>query len=245
MSSIGYINQFESMGNLDGPGTRFVMFLQGCMLRCKYCHNPETFQRLTDKEYEYTVDDVVSKVMKLKSYYRNGGVTISGGEPLLQMEFVLELVKKLKTNKFHVAIDTSGVPFRLDDKKTIAQFDKLIEYVDLFLVDIKHINSKKCQELTNFGNKNTLDFLEYLKQKNKTVWIRYVLVPGITDEKSDLIKTGKLINSMPNIENVDILPYHSMARAKWDKLGLEYQLDKVSDASKKDVNSAYKVMFNL
>lgn len=245
MSSVGYINQFESMGNLDGPGTRFVIFLQGCMLRCQYCHNPETLKIIHDKKYEYTTDNVFNMIMQLKSYYINGGVTISGGEPLLQMDFIIELAKKLHKEKLHVAIDTSGAPFRLDDKEFMSKLDELLEYTDLFLVDIKHIDEKKCIELTNYTNKNTLDFLKYLDEKKKAVWIRYVLVPGKTDDREDLIKTGQFINSLSNIENVDILPYHSMARAKWDKEGLKYQLDGVKDVNTDQVNKAYKVMFNL
>ncbi|MEG0365024.1 MAG: pyruvate formate-lyase-activating protein [Erysipelotrichales bacterium] len=241
----GYINQFESMGNLDGPGTRFVMFMQGCMLRCKYCHNPETFILKRDTEYEYTSDEVVDKVLALKSYYLNGGVTISGGEPLLQIDFIIDVAKKLKKAGLHVAIDTSGAPYDIDNKEFMDKLETLIEYVDLFLVDIKHIDNDKCLELTNFGNKNTLSFIQYLNEKKKSIWIRYVLINGITDKKEDLIETGKFINSIEMIENVDILAYHNMAEAKWAQEGLKYQLTNVAPTSKDEVNKAYQVMFNL
>ncbi|WP_423364362.1 pyruvate formate-lyase-activating protein [Mycoplasma sp. P36-A1] len=240
---VGYVNQYESMGNLDGPGTRFVLFLQGCSLRCQYCHNPETFEISHNKEYAKTVEEVFNDIMKLKEYYlHDGGVTISGGEPLLQPDFVLALSKKLKKANFHVAIDTSGANFENNNTDFNNKIKEIVDVVDLFLVDIKHIDNDKCIELTTKPNTNTLSFIDYLSEKNKKVWIRYVLVPTKTDDEEDLKKTGDFILKHPNIENVDILKYHSMAKAKWDKLGLKYQL-KNRDANVDDVNKAYKIMF--
>lgn len=240
---MGYVNQYETMGNLDGPGTRFVIFLQGCLLRCKYCHNPETFNISQDNQYAKSVDTVFNDIIKLKEYYiHGGGVTISGGEPLLQIDFVLALTKKLKKVGLHVAIDTSGSTFNQDNQEYLTKIDELINYVDLFLVDIKHIDDQKCLEITGRSNHNTLSFIDYLENKQKEMWIRYVLVPDLTDDPLDLKATGDFILKHPHIKNVDILKYHSMARAKWDKEGLKYQLDN-REATVDDVNQAYKIMF--
>lgn len=242
---IGYINQYESMGNLDGPGTRFVVFLQGCPLRCQYCHNPETHVFKTDSKYQKSVDDVVNDIRKLRSYYVNGGVTLSGGEPLMQMDFIIELTKRIKKElKLHVAIDTCGAPFTSDNKVFMEKFNQLMENVDLFLVDIKHIDNDKAIKLTGKENHNTLALLKYLSEKQKPVWIRYVLVPGISDDPEDLKQTGAFINTLNNIENVDILPYHNMAEAKWAKEGLKYELSSIRNANKQDVLKAYDIMFN-
>lgn len=243
---IGYVNQYESMGNLDGPGTRFIVFLQGCPLRCQYCHNPETFEFKKDAQYAKTSSEVVKEIEKLKSYYQNGGVTISGGEPLMQMDFLIELTKKIKQKlKLHVAIDTSGAPFNKDNKLFMEKFNNLLEYVDLFLVDIKHIDDDSAIALTGQSNHNTIELLKYLNQINKPVWIRYVLVPDVTDDLVDLKETGKFIKSLSNIENVEILPYHNMAEAKWAKEGLKYQLKHIRNANKDDVLNAYNTMFDL
>lgn len=241
MSVIGYVNQYETMGNLDGPGTRFVVFLQGCGLRCQYCHNPETLELSTDEKYRKTSEEVFNDIIKLEAYYRNGGVTISGGEPLLQLDFIIDLASKLKQRNLHIAIDTAG---SIDLETNREKLDKLVENVDLFLVDIKHIDDEKAKVLTKASNKNNMAFLKYLNQKQAKVWIRYVLVPSITDNENDLKATGNLIKTMENIENVEILPYHSMAQAKWAKLGLKYQLDSIRNANQEDVKKAYEKMFN-
>jgi len=243
MSVVGYVNQYESMGMLDGPGTRFVVFLQGCLLKCQYCHNPETIEINHTSKYQKTSDEVFNEIYKLRHYYKNGGVTISGGEPLLQLEFVIDLCKKLKKIDLHVAIDTSGAFFNKNNELQMKQLEELNRYVDLYLVDIKHIDEKKCLELTGKSNKNTLAFLEYLNQNNKPVWIRYVLLKGKTDDENDLRKTGEFIDSLSNIENVEILPYHSMAKQKWNDLGWKYQLDNYDDTSKDEVVKAYRIMF--
>lgn len=240
MSVIGYVNQYETMGNVDGPGTRFVVFLQGCTLRCQYCHNPETLIFSTDEKYHKTSDEVLNDIIKLEPYYRNGGITISGGEPLLQLDFIIDLATKLKKRNLHVAIDTAGT---IDVELNKDKLDKLVENVDLFLVDIKHIDDEKAKEITKVSNKNNIAFLKYLNNKQAKVWIRYVLVPTITDDEKDLKNTGAFIKTMNNIENVEILPYHSMAKAKWTNLGLDYQLNSIRDANEDDVKNAYEKMF--
>ena len=245
MSVKGYVNQYESMGMVDGPGTRFVVFLQGCLLKCQYCHNPETIEIFKDKQYQKTSKEVFNEINKLKEYYQNGGVTISGGEPLLQLDFIIDLCKRLKKIKLHVAIDTSGAFYQPNNEKQFQQLKELLNYVDLFLVDIKHIDEKKCLALTTKSNQSTLAFLRYLDDNKKATWIRYVLLKGKTDDKEDLKKTGEFITSLTNIENVEILPYHQMAQQKWEDLGLKYELVDYKDSTPNDVKRAYQTMFNL
>ncbi|MDF9866670.1 pyruvate formate lyase activating enzyme [Bacilli bacterium PM5-3] len=243
MSVIGYVNQYESMGMVDGPGTRFVVFLQGCLLKCQYCHNPETIEINHSDKYKKSSDEVFNEIDKLKEYYRNGGVTISGGEPLLQLDFVVDLCKKIKSIGLHIAIDTSGAFFNRDNLKQNKQLQELFKYVDLFLVDIKHIDDKKCQKLTTRSNENTLQFLEYLNENNQAVWIRYVLLKGISDDENDLRKTGEFIKTLKNVENVEILPYHNMAAQKWKNLRMDYQLKDLVNTPIDDVKRAYQIMF--
>lgn len=243
MSVNGYVNQYESMGNVDGPGTRFVIFLQGCNLRCKYCHNPETISLNDNESLLKSSDEVVYEVEKLKHFYKNGGVTISGGEPLLQLDFLIDITKKIKKLGLHIAIDTSGSAFNLNNKLFMNKFNTLLNYVDLLLVDIKHIDENKCIDLCGYTNANSLSLLNYLDSINKSVWIRYVLVPTITDDINDLIKTGEFIKKLNNVENVEILAYHDMALSKWLSNNMEYLLCGVPNATEDDVNKAYQLMF--
>ncbi|MGL4382418.1 MAG: pyruvate formate-lyase-activating protein [Bacilli bacterium] len=234
----GSINSFESLGSVDGPGTRFVIFFQGCPLQCLYCHNPETQPFTTSNEY--TIQEVVMKVRKLKHYYQDGGITISGGEPLLQIDFLLGLVKSLKKELgLHIALDTSGISFNQNDPR----YSQLLDYIDLFMVDIKHIDDQKCLALTKVSNQQSLRMIEYLALKEKEVWIRYVLVPGYTDNEIDLINTGQYIMQFSNISNVEILPFHNMGASKYEQLNIDYQLSDVEDATTKDITRAYQIMF--
>lgn len=230
------IHSFESFGTVDGPGIRFVVFMQGCPLRCKYCHNRDTwdFQGGT----EYSLEDVLSQIRKYKNYFMpsGGGVTISGGEPLLQLKFLLELFPKLKAQGIHLAIDTSGSFDLTNDLK------KLIDMTDLFLLDIKCINDDICRDLTGVSNKKELTFAKYLSSIRKPMWIRQVLVPGITDKEKDLLKLKTFISSLRTVEKIEILPYHDMGRFKWEKLGLIYPLDGVPVASQEDVDRAKKIL---
>lgn len=243
MSVKGYVNQYETMGTVDGPGTRFVVFLQGCLLRCKYCHNPETIEANTGSEYVTDSDKVVEDILALKPYYLKGGVTLSGGEPMLQMDFIIDIAKKLKAEGLHVAIDTSGASFNPSNKEYIAKVDELIKYTDLFLLDIKHIDPQKHLELTTKSNTNTLAFAEYLSAHDAKMWIRYVLVPDFNDDEKSIRELGDYIKTLNGVENVEILPYHSMAIKKWEKLGWDYQLKGTRDADSNDVKRAYEIMF--
>ena len=229
------VHSIESFGTVDGPGIRFVLFLQGCSLRCKYCHNRDTWD-INTGEYK-SLDDIFNKVMRYKNYIcKNGGVTVTGGEPLLQYKFLIEFFKKLKKQHIHTCIDTSGMVKLTDDIK------ELIDLTDLFLLDIKHIDPDKCKELTGVSNKLELEFARYLSDNNKNMYIRQVLIPSITDDEQDLLKLKDFINSLNSVEKVEILPYHTMGKYKWKDLGLKYELENIPDANKNDIDRAKKIL---
>ena len=229
------VHSIESFGTVDGPGIRFVLFLQGCHLQCKYCHNRDTWN-MNGGEYK-SLDDIFEKIMKYKNYiYPNGGVTVTGGEPLLQVKFLIELFEKLKKENIHTCIDTSGMVALTDDIK------KLLSLTNLVLLDIKHIDSEKCKNLVGFNNERELAFARYLSDNNIHMWIRQVLVPGYTDDKQDLLKLKDFISSLNTVDKVEILPYHDMGRYKWEKLGLKYELDGVRVANDDDVKRAKNLL---
>ncbi len=224
----GYIHSTESFGTVDGPGIRFVFFLQGCPMRCQYCHNPDTWE--FKKNNAISVDNAVKEVLKYKNYLVGGGVTFSGGEPLCQIDFITQTAKKLKQNGIHIAIDTSGVTF--DGSK---KYDELISVVDLFLLDIKHIDSEKHREITGFTNENTLNFAKYLNKSNKEVWIRYVLCENLSDSETDLIDLKEFIKNLTCVSRVEVLPYHTLGVKKYEKLGIDYKLKGVNPPSKEKI----------
>lgn len=229
------VHSVETFGAVDGPGIRFVLFLQGCHLQCKYCHNRDTWD-MNNGSYK-SLDKIFDKIMNYKNYITpNGGVTVSGGEPLLQVKFLIELFTKLKKKKIHTCIDTSGMVTLTDDIK------HLLTLTDLVLLDIKHIDNEKCKDLVGFDNKLELEFAKYLSDNNIPVWIRQVLVPGYTDDENDLLKLRTFISSLNNVQKVEILPYHSLGKYKWSKLGLKYGLENVRDATSDDVKRAKKVL---
>ncbi len=231
----GRIHSFESLGAVDGPGIRFVIFMQGCSLQCKYCQNRDTWDLHGGKEY--TVEEIVEKVLKYKNYIQpDGGVTISGGEPMLQLTFLIELLKALKKEGFHTAVDTSG-SFSLTDK-----IKEVIDLTDLFLLDIKCINNAKCIELTGVSNEKELQFAHYLSSIKKTMWVRQVLVPGYTDDESDLKELKKFISSLSSVEKVEILPYHDLGKFKWQELDLSYPLEGIRTANTEDVKRAKRLL---
>ncbi len=231
----GKIHSFESLGALDGPGVRFVVFMQGCHLKCKYCQNRDTWDLCNGTSY--SVDQLVSKVLRYKNYITpNGGITISGGEPLLQSKFLIELFIKLKEHNIHTCIDTAGIINLTNDIK------KLIDLTDLFLLDIKCINDEKCIYLTGVSNKKELAFAKYLSDNNKPMWIRQVLVPGITDDEQDLLKLKEFIGTLKTVQKVEILPYHDLGKFKWEKLGYKYELDKYRTANTDDITKAKKIL---
>jgi pyruvate formate lyase activating enzyme len=218
----GYIHSVESFGTVDGPGVRFVAFFQGCPMRCRYCHNPDTWGESGGTPI--TVEDAVKEVRKYRSYLKKGGVTLTGGEPLLQLPFVTALCEALHKEGIHIAIDTCGYPFNPDDTETVAAFDRLIPYVDLFLLDIKQMDDEKHKRLTGRSNRNTLAFAAYLAERERPVWLRYVLCPTLTDREADLVALRAFADSLCNVEKIELLPYHTMGVEKYEKLGIPYPL---------------------
>lgn len=229
------VHSFESFGAVDGPGIRFVIFLQGCHLECKYCHNRDTWD-INSGKYE-SLDEIFTKVIRYKNYIcPNGGVTVTGGEPLLQVKFLVELFKKLKEENIHTCIDTSGMVTITDDIK------ELLSYTDLVLLDIKHIDDNKCRDLVGKSNKLELEFAKYLSDNNIKMWIRQVIVPGYTDNKEDLLKLKDFIDSLKTVEKVELLPYHNIGEFKWKKLGLKYPLEGIRQATNEDIKKAKEIL---
>ncbi len=227
------IHSIETMGTVDGPGVRFVVFFQGCPLRCLYCHNPDTWDNTIKKKM--SVDGILNKFDKVKEFLRSGGLTVTGGEPLLQIDFLVQLFKKCKEKNIHTALDTSGILFNKNDTKKI---DELIKYTNLVLLDIKHIDSEIHHKLTGQKNENVLDFARYLSKNNVPVWIRHVLVPGITLNKSQLVRLGEFLSTLDNIEALDLLPYHNMAIKKYEALNKEYHLKDTPIPTTKEIEDA-------
>ena len=230
------IHSIESFGTVDGPGIRFVIFMQGCALKCKYCHNRDTWD--INSGTLVSAEALIEKIERYKAYIlpSGGGVTVTGGEPLLQAKFLITLFKNLKKLKIPTAIDTSGMVDITDDIK------ELLGLTDLVLLDIKHINDEKCKELVGHSNKQELEFAKYLSDNNIPVWIRQVIVPGITDNKEDLLQLKEFINSLKNVKNIELLQYHELGKSKWENLGLDYELDGVPSASKEDIERVKKVL---
>lgn len=228
------IDSIETMGLVDGPGIRVVIFFNGCKLRCKYCHNPETWVRGKDN---YTVDEVYNKIMRCEPYFRNnGGVTFSGGEPLLHSEFIIELCKKLKENNIHTALDTAGVGN--------GNYDELLSYIDLVLLDIKHTDSIGYNKLTGGNIKYQEEFINVLNRLNKKVWIRQVVVPTITDSKEYILSLKEYLKKIDNIERIDLLPYHTMAIDKYKKIGIKYPLEGIPPMDKDKIDELYDILKN-
>lgn len=233
---LGRIHSIESMGTVDGPGVRLVVFFQGCPLRCRYCHNPDTWN--VNAGTEMSAEEILEHYDKNKAFYKTGGITVTGGEPLLQTDFLTELFKKAKEKDIHTCIDTSGITYNKDNASYMEKLDELMKYTDLIMLDIKHIDSEKHKSLTGHPNEGIIEFAKYLESIGKTVWIRHVVVPGITDDAADLINVGRFIGSLKNVKMVDILPYHTMGVHKYDELGIEYSLKDYPALSKSERDRA-------
>ena len=234
--TLGKIHSIESFGTVDGPGLRLVVFMQGCPLRCLYCHNPDTWK--TSGGREMSADDVLSEYKKNAVFYKNGGLTVTGGEPLLQIDFLLELFEKAKKEGIHTCIDTSGVTFQKEDSEYMQRLDRLMTYTDLIMLDIKHIDPEKHKTLTGQTNENILDFARYLDSKNISMWIRHVVLEGYTDGDGDLIALGEFIGTLKNAKALDVLPYHTMGVTKYAELGIKYRLEGMPSLSKSDAARA-------
>ncbi|TLG73784.1 pyruvate formate-lyase-activating protein [Culicoidibacter larvae] len=237
---IGNIHSIETFGTVDGPGVRFVVFMQGCPLRCQYCHNPDTWK--TGVGQKWTTDELLDEYEKYKVFLRGGGITITGGEPLLQIDFVTELFKKARERGIHTCIDTSGVTFRIKSETGMEKFTELMQYTDLVLLDLKHIETTAHKELTGVPNEAILRFALWLDKIGKPVWIRHVVIPGVTLNDRSLYQLGLFIGRLNNVEALDVLPYHVMGLSKWNALGWEYPLEGVEPATKDEAERARKII---
>ncbi len=265
------IHSIETFGSVDGPGVRLVVFFQGCLMRCKYCHNPDTWKIFTDDDSsqknsvkQMSVEEILQIYKKNMEFYKKGGITVTGGEPLLQIDFLIELFSSAKKfqvpNDFiatknggiHTTLDTSGIMFRFSSSEEnfeslntqTSKFDALCDVTDLVLLDIKHINDKKHIELTGQSNKNILAFAKYLSQKKIPVVIRHVLVPSMNDDFESLEKLADFICTLENVQKIEILAYHDMAKSKYEALKIKYPLEGVRVATKEDVKRAEQIIIN-
>ncbi len=272
---LGYVHSTESFGAVDGPGIRFVFFLQGCKMRCKYCHNPETWNLVTDYSKLYsdetsdaereelekkieentkllkdkgvkiearTPEDLLKQALRYKPYWKNGGgITVSGGEALLQMDFLIEFFKLAKAEGIHTTIDTAGNPFTREEP-FFSKFNELMNLTDLFLLDIKQINDDKHRDLTGFSNSNILDLAQYLSDQGKHMWIRHVLVPTITTDEDDLKKTKEFIDTLKTVDKVEVLPYHKLGITEWERLGIPYKLEGIDPPTDEEQKLAKSIL---
>lgn len=230
---LGNIHSIESCGTVDGPGVRFVVFLQGCPMRCKYCHNPDTWGLETNTQM--SVAEIFEKYEGVKEFLQHGGITATGGEPLLQIDFVTELFKEAQKRGVHTALDTSGITFTSSNTE---KFDKLMKFTNLVMLDIKHIDDEEHKKLVGHSNKKILAFAKYVSEKGVPMWIRHVVVPGITFNEKYLRELGKFIKTLNTVEALDVLPYHDMAIPKYESLGLEYPLKGTKPLSKEQALQA-------
>lgn len=232
-STIGYIHSVESFGAVDGPGVRFVAFLQGCPLRCLFCHNPDTWK--TDEGTKITADELFDQIKQYKSFIKNGGVTFSGGEPLMQPDFLVDVINQCKQEGIHTAIDTSGgVP--------LAKAKKAIEAADMLLLDIKDIDKDGCKALTGQSNSNAMDILNYCDYLEKDVWIRHVVVPSYTLDKTKLDRLGRVLSWYSCIKKVELMPFHKMGEYKWEYIDTPYQLTNIESPTNEDMKMAKEIM---
>lgn len=233
---IGKIHSIETFGTVDGPGIRYVIFLQGCHLRCKYCHNRDTWNTTIGTPKK--VSELVQDIQKYSDYikFSKGGVTVTGGEPLLQPKFLIALFTELKKLGFHTALDTSGM-FPLTP-----EVKQVLSLTDLVLLDIKHIDDEKCKDLVGFSNKLELEFAKYLSENRIKMWIRQVIIPGITDDENDLIRLKEFLQSLKTVEKIELNPYHTLGVYKWEDLGLEYPLKGVRQANNEDIERAKRIL---
>ena len=236
---LGAIHSIETFGLVDGPGVRYVIFMQGCHMRCKFCHNADTWKV---KEPDQSAEAVLKKALRYRPYWKeNGGITVSGGEPLLQIDFLIELFTQAKKEGVHTTLDTCGQPFTFAEP-FFSKFQELMKYTDLLLVDIKHIDTECHKVLTGRSNENILDMIRYLSDIKKPIWIRHVLVPERSDKDEYLTRLADFIHSLNNVEKVEILPYHTMGIYKWKELGLEYPLEGIDPPTKERVENAKKIL---
>lgn len=237
MSVIGHVHSIETCGTVDGPGIRFIIFLQGCLMRCKYCHNRDTWDLEGGKDM--TVEELMTELLQYRHFIEasGGGITISGGEAMLQPEFVKAMFEACRLEGIHTCLDTNGFVRRIDDTTK-----GVLDVADLVLLDIKQMDNKKHIDLTHVSNKYTLDFAKYLAENNQPVYLRYVVVPGYTDSVEDAHTLGKFIAPMKNIEKIEMLPYHELGKHKWTAMGEIYPLDGVSPPSRETMEEIKSIL---
>ncbi|WP_024989571.1 pyruvate formate-lyase-activating protein [Segatella albensis] len=236
----GYIHSIESFGSVDGPGIRFLIFLQGCPMRCQFCHNPDSWA--VSKQQEMTAEELLDKAERFRSYWGDkGGITVSGGEALLQIDFLLELFTKAHERGINTCLDTSAQPFRRHGE-WFDKFEALMQVTDTILLDIKHIRDDEHRKITCCSNQNILDCARYLSDIRKPVWIRHVLVPSITDKDEYLHELADFLSTLQNIERIDVLPYHTLGIFKYEKLGIPYPLDGVEPPTKERIENAKTIL---
>ncbi len=237
---IGHIHSHETFGLVDGPGVRYVVFMQGCRMRCQYCHNPDTWN-LTGGE-EWTPDALFQKCWRYHSYWRNnGGITVSGGEPLLQIDFLIAFFKLAKKKGVHTTLDTAGNPFTTEEP-FISKFEELMKYTDLVMLDLKQTDTAAHKKLTGWDNGNILQMARWLSDHGKDMWIRRVLVPGVTDDQEELKQLKQFIDSLQTVKRVEILPYHTLGQYKWENLNIPYPLEDVPTPTTEQVADAEMIL---
>ena len=236
----GYIHSLESFGSVDGPGVRYVIFLSGCAMRCQFCHNPDTWNMQAGTPY--TADELLEKALRYRSYWGSkGGITVSGGEPLLQIDFLLELFTKAKEKGVHTTLDTCGNPFTREEP-FFSKFEKLMEVTDLVMLDIKHMDEEQHVLLTGQKNDNILDMAKYLSDTGKSMWIRHVLVPERSDRDDYLWKLHDFIEKLDHVERVEVLPYHTLGVYKWKELGIPYGLEGIEPQTQERFQNANEIL---
>lgn len=237
----GRIHSVETFGAVDGPGLRYIVFTQGCLLRCQFCHNPDTWKIGNGKEM--TIEEIIDDLVDYVPFFQatGGGITVSGGEPLLQIDFLIELFKECKALGIHTTIDSSGGPFNRRPQ-FMGKLDELLQYTDLILLDLKHIDSGKHKIITGMPNEHILDFARYLSEKNVPVWVRHVLVPTLSDFDEDLIRLSDFIATLNNVQKIEVLPYHMLGVYKWKSLGLKYKLEGVEPPTAERVENAINLL---
>ncbi len=239
----GRIHSLESFGTVDGPGTRYVVFVQGCPMRCLYCHNPDTWAMTGGEEMD--PEYIFEQYLHNEPFYKNGGgLTVTGGEPLMQVDFLIDLFTICKEHGVHTCIDTSGIAYRPENKEFIAKLDKLMELTDLVMLDIKHIDPEMHKKITSQPNDGILAFAEYLSEKGVDTWIRHVIVPGLTDDDKYLYDLGYFIGGLKSLKALDALPYHTMGKPKYEKLGFDYPLKDTPPMDKKDLIAKKQVILD-
>ncbi|MBQ9899335.1 MAG: pyruvate formate lyase-activating protein [Ruminococcus sp.] len=233
----GRIHSTESFGTVDGPGVRFVVFFQGCPMRCRYCHNPDTWDFSGGREV--TAEEIMDEYDSYREFLKSGGLTATGGEPLAQPDFLAELFRLAKSKGVHTCLDTSGCVY---DHREHAKIDEVLRFTDLVMLDIKHIDDSAHRALTGHGNSHILAFAEHLRELGIPLWIRHVVVPGITDGEDDLLRLGHFLARLKNLKALDVLPYHDMAKPKYAQLGLEYPLPDTPPLTKEEAVRARDVI---